>query len=204
MKGLILCGGQSVRMGFDKSTLKREDKYLYQHLAEEFLSAGIQPFISHRSDQTHLLNSPYPGIEDQGGLAGPIQGIKMVMESSPESAWLVIACDMPLLDRSVFDFLIARRNEEKVATVFKIEDQKSGKELILPFPAIYEPSFYPLMSAQVEAGQWSPKKMLESGECEVVSCPFPEKMVNVNRPEDVEELKGFTIENRNETPKGED
>lgn len=197
MKGLILCGGQSVRMGFDKSTLKRGGKYLYQHLAEEFLSAGIQPYLSHRSDQSHLLKSPFPGIEDQGGLAGPIQGIKMALESSAESAWLVIACDMPLLDRAVFDFLIARRNEQKMATVFKIEDQKSEKELILPFPAIYEPSFYPLMSAQLVAGQWSPKKMLEAADCEVVACPFPEKMVNVNRPGDVEELKGAIIQKRN-------
>ncbi len=204
MKGLILCGGQSVRMGFDKSTLKRGGKYLFQHLAEEFLSARIQPFISHRSDQTHLLNSPYPGIADQGGLAGPIQGIKMAMESSPQSAWLVIPCDMPLLDRTVFNFLIAHRNEQKIATVFKIEDQKTGKEIILPFPAIYEPSFYTLMSAHLKAGQWSPKKMLESADCEVVACPFPEKMANVNRPGDVGELKGFISDKSSETPKRED
>nr|MBS0038556.1 molybdenum cofactor guanylyltransferase [Saprospiraceae bacterium] len=189
MRGLILCGGQSVRMGFDKSTLKKNGKYLFQQLAEEFLSAGVQPYLSVRSDQTHLLNTPYPYIEDSGDLLGPILGIKMAMESEPESAWLVVACDMPLLDRKVFNYMIAHRNEQKIATVFKFEDQKTGKELILPLPAIYEPSFYPLMTAHLKEGQWSPKKMLESADCEILQCTFPEKMININKPGDFIDLE---------------
>jgi molybdenum cofactor guanylyltransferase len=119
LKALILLGGKSSRMGEDKARLIYHHKPQYLHLAEIFSSLGIPAFLSCRNDQlSNYSQSDLNLIEDTFLNLGPMSGILSALRTDPKSAWLVVACDIPLLDATVIEELIANRNSNAVATAF--------------------------------------------------------------------------------------
>ncbi|MBK6976844.1 MAG: NTP transferase domain-containing protein [Cytophagaceae bacterium] len=47
---------------------------------------------------------------------GPYGAILSAFKFNPNVAWLVLACDMPLVGKNEIDFLIQNRNPSKIAT----------------------------------------------------------------------------------------
>jgi molybdenum cofactor guanylyltransferase len=183
IKGLILCGGHSKRMGFDKSTIKYKRQLLYERLAEELKKTGVQPYISCRTDQLHLRDIPYDRIEDKGEFAGPAAGLLTAMKEHPDYAWLVLPCDMPLLTYKIFMNLLARRDTNCLATAYLT--QHPNRKIIHPLPAIYEPEFRDVLERELNAGNWSLRKILEKNKVHLIKPVQPDKLVNLNRPEDL-------------------
>ena len=97
--GLVLAGGQSSRMGEDKALLKYHGQTQLEYgykLLEKFCA---KTFISinhkHSAEKTR---KKFPFIIDQFEQGGPLNGIASALSAHPDKAWLVIACDLPLLD----------------------------------------------------------------------------------------------------------
>lgn len=90
---LILSGGQSRRMGRDKSQLKIEGLSLLQWQQQRFQRAGFPVF--------HSIKDNYSGY------LGPLAGIEAAVSAYPEiSSWLVIPVDMPSLSVEVMNHLL--------------------------------------------------------------------------------------------------
>jgi len=105
--GLVLAGGQSRRMGRDKALLQR-DGQTQLHLAVELLQGVTEKqFVSTRAEQQDdAERQRYPQIVDRYDDIGPIAGIWSALETHQEVDWLVLACDLPNLDRQTLDHLI--------------------------------------------------------------------------------------------------
>jgi molybdenum cofactor guanylyltransferase len=181
LKALILLGGRSSRMGEDKARLIYHQKPQYLHLAEIFSSVGIPAFLSCRSDQlSNYSQSDVNLIEDTFLNLGPMSGILSALRSDPKSAWLVVACDLPLLDATVLEELILHRDANALATAF-ISPRDNWPE---PLISIWEPKSYPVALSYLSLGYSCPRKVLINSDVHLIECSQPEKLVNVNTPEE--------------------
>ena len=115
---------------------------------------------------------------------GPFGAIASAFRENPNSAWLVVACDLPLLDKDALDFLIQHRDPSKVATAFNSPDNEFPEPLI----TIWEPRSYPILLSFLSQGYSCPRKVLINSDVALVDAPDPRVLTNVNSPEDMEGL----------------
>jgi len=183
LNGLILAGGLSKRMGRDKSEIYFHDQPQYLYLQKLLSNYCDAVFLSRRKDQKILPSENI--IIDQYEMEGPINGILTALVKYPLSNWLVVACDMPMIDDHILSYLIANRNKEKVATCFWDSDLKNPD----PMVAIWERKAGGLLADFYQHGQISPRKFLMQNEIELLKAPTKENLLNINTPEEYSQLK---------------
>lgn len=182
--GLVLSGGKSTRMGQDKGLISYhgvpQREYLY-HLLEDVCD---KTFISVRQDQRGEIPTTFNTILDRDEFRGPYNGLLSAHRAYPDVAWLVLACDLPLIDHESLRELIDRRDTEKMATAF------SQRENPLPEPlcAIWEPEALRTSIAYLEAGNGTcPRKFLINSDVSLIFPKRPEILLNANSQEEYKE-----------------
>ncbi|MBW8191530.1 molybdenum cofactor guanylyltransferase [Neiella marina] len=95
LKGLLLNGGCSSRMGSDKASLSLGSCSLKEHMVMLLHSAGIEDVVV--SGQQ---------VKDRYEGQGPLAGIEAVLTAFPSAQWLVVPIDMPQLTVSALQQLI--------------------------------------------------------------------------------------------------
>jgi molybdopterin-guanine dinucleotide biosynthesis protein A len=180
--GLVLAGGRSIRMREDKAALAFRGRPQLE-LAFELLTPRVsKTWVSVRPDQcADPLRASYPLIVDGPGLAGPLAGIVAAQAAQPAAAWLVVACDLPLLDAATLDELMAGRDTRRLATAFA--DPISG--LPEPLCAIYEPASRNPILRFVAAGGDCPRKFLIGHAAALLTPARPRALANANTPEEL-------------------
>ncbi len=108
-----MAGGQSSRMGTDKSFVLFEGRPMIEHvlarvagLAEETL------LITNKPDEYAHLKLPMVG--DVYPDHGPLGGIYTAVSAATHPHTLVVACDMPWLNRPLLDYMIGLRQTADV------------------------------------------------------------------------------------------
>lgn len=91
---IILCGGQSRRMGQDKALLTLDGMTLLQH-ATTLASAVLGP--EHIACRLFISRNQPGFIQDQVPQAGPVGGISAALAHCTSRYALVLPVDMPLL-----------------------------------------------------------------------------------------------------------
>jgi molybdopterin-guanine dinucleotide biosynthesis protein A len=175
--GLVLAGGASTRMQRDKAVLQYHGKSQLEWAFE--LASGVcaATFVSVRPDQREdATRARFPQIVDRQPGAGPIAGIAAALESHPKAAWLVLACDLPLLTGAVLERLIAGRDPQRLATAFL----SAHDGLPEPLCAIWEPSARDAVLAYVASGKQCPRKFLINADAKLLELPDPRALDNVN------------------------
>lgn len=186
LKALILVGGKSSRMGIDKYTIKYHGQSQLDYLMSEFKKLEIPSYISCRENQ--LNNSSYNAnqlLQDRFVGFGPLGGILTAMKEFPSSAILVVACDLPFLDKNSITELIKFRNPLKQATAYFNLDRKQYEPLF----AIYEPTIFSRMMHFMAEGLTCPQKVLFNSNVEVIKKENLSFIENVNTPEEMVSAK---------------
>jgi len=179
--GLVLAGGQSSRMKAEKSALCYHGVPQVQYCFDLLAVFCAKVFVSIRNEQLDLADlRRYPRIHDQLEGGGPIVGILSAMKTHPQVAWLVLACDLPYVEKDTIETLVEHRNILKIATVF------SGQDDGLPEPlcAIYEQSIQKILLDALKSGHRSPRKTLIESDAELLKPSNPRWLQNVNSPEE--------------------
>ncbi len=184
--GLVLAGGRSNRMRADKAALDYARKPQLAR-AFELLEPRVQKtWVSVRADQRdEPLRARYPQVVDGALGGGPIAGIIAAQSLHPAAAWLVLACDLPLLDGVTLDRLLAGRDTRRIATAFR----SSSDGLPEPLCAIYEPASRKAILRQVSAGQFCPREFLAAHDALLLDPPNPRALDNANTPQDADALR---------------
>lgn len=185
INGLVLAGGKSKRMGSDKSIMKwhgKEQRYYAADLLKNFCE---EVFISCRTEQEKEIDSKYKILTDTFLNLGPYGGILSALRSDRTKAWLVVACDLPLLDEQTIRYLVDKRNPASAATTF--ESPHDG--LPEPLITIWEPQSYPVLLEFLGRGYTCPRKVLINSDKTILKPPYPEALMNINTPEDAEKAK---------------
>ncbi len=185
--GLILAGGKSTRMGYDKGVLnyhgKAHREYLFD-LASQFCQKVC---YSIREEQQQDFNGK-PVIVDQDEFRGPFNGIFSAHNKYKGVAWLVLACDLPLLDAEHIEQLIVSRNLNCDTIAFAT--RKTG--LPEPLVAIWEPAAIKKAIVHMRTNENSgPRKFLLNSSVELVYPRKDEILYNANTLEEFKQAKSI-------------
>jgi molybdopterin-guanine dinucleotide biosynthesis protein A len=184
LNGLVLAGGRSQRMGRDKSQLNWHGKPQREHVADLLRPFCEEVLVSCRPEQAGDLPAAYPALPDTFVELGPYGAILSAFRAQPDRAWLVVACDLPLLDAATLDFLVNARQPKHLATAFVSPRDQMPEPLI----AIWEPKSYPELLAFLGQGYSCPRKVLLNTDSHLVLPPNPAALSNANTPEDLQQL----------------
>lgn len=183
--GLVLAGGKSTRMGHDKSVINwhgKEQRYYAADLLHQFCN---EVFISCREEQVPEIDCRYKTITDNVEGKGPVVGILSAFETKDDAAWLVVACDLPLIDKATIEYLICKRDTNKVATTYKSPHDGLPEPLI----TIWEPNAKETLYAFKEQGYNCPRKALINSDILMLEPLNPDALINTNTPEDAERVQ---------------
>ena len=182
--GLVLAGGQSSRMGVDKSHLDfhgiPQKDYVF-HLLESHCKEVHTSISSdvHGGTFTNALLDQFP-------FRSPLNGILTAFHNHPNAAWLTLPIDMPFVNEQTLRVLIENRNKNKVATCFYDVEEKFPEPLL----TIWEPKArVPLLEFH-ENGKKSPREFLISSDVNLIKAPDKNWLISVNTPEEFARIRG--------------
>ncbi|RLK03037.1 molybdopterin-guanine dinucleotide biosynthesis protein A [Tenacibaculum discolor] len=179
VKGLVLVGGKSTRMGSDKSELSYFGKPQKQYAKELLENCSLDTFFSVQkpSEKENEIHDTFLNL-------GPFGGICSAFQKNPNTAWLVLATDVPFVNKELISLLLQKRNPSKVATAIK----GKNKEFPEPLITIYEPKAYGKLLQYLAQGYSCPRKMLINSDVEIVE--VDDNLIrNINTPEEFKEAK---------------
>ena len=128
MIGVVLCGGQSTRMGADKGLLKSEIATWAQIGVDKLKTLGIAVKISINAKQSadyfnlFAANDLIPDNESLK-VKGPVRGVLSAHLQYPSEDILVLACDMLLMETEILKSLIEQyqKHPRSEAIVFTLD-----------------------------------------------------------------------------------
>lgn len=129
MLGVILCGGNSSRMGDDKGLLLSNKKTWAQWAHEKLALLTLPTVLSIKSKQEPLykliFSEEHLVIDDHLSLAGPLLGVLSVHKRFASEDLMILACDLPLINQKVLETLWYeyKNNRDYEVYVFKFENQ---------------------------------------------------------------------------------
>ncbi|MCH8528711.1 MAG: molybdenum cofactor guanylyltransferase [Kiritimatiellae bacterium] len=185
LTGLVLAGGKSRRMGRDKALLEFHGKPQALVAAEMLRPHVDEVYLSCRPDQyADDAFSGLPRLTDPAEGMGPMGGMLAAFLHKPDAAWLVLACDLPLLTPETLDTLLRGREPGLAMTAFV----SAFDGLPEPLCTIYEPAALPFLEAARDSGHLCPRKILIRNPEQVKLLKLPEgnPLDNINAPEDLE------------------
>ena len=178
--GLVLAGGKSSRMGSDKALLEYYDKNQLVHTAVLLQQQCREVFVSCREEQAETYRKfGIPLITDSYLGIGPLGGLLSAQCYMPDAAWVVAACDLPLLDDATLQQLSSKRNPLRFATAFR--NPQSG--LLEPLCACYEPKSRNRLTLRHLEGDNSLSAFLQESRIEELAPHDAGVLQNINDPE---------------------
>ena len=184
LRGLVLAGGRSRRMGQDKAVLVHPDgRTLVRRCQDLLKQAGCESVaISIRHDQD--IPAGLEGVEivrdPAGESLGPIVGMVSGMRLHPDADWLVVACDLPRLDVLTLTHLVDSKRPGEHFLAYRSEFDGLPE----PLCTLYSPGALPELEQAQSADFRCPRKILVRGDCRLLEPITPRALDNANTPED--------------------
>ncbi len=189
--GFVLVGGQSARMGRDKTVLPFRGKPMALHQADKlFRVCGRAALVGKHGEA--FVDAPYPFVEDGAEPVAAAFGVAAALASSPDDTNLILAADVP------------RVPEEFLAALLAIADAIAADAVVpvsggspQPLCAVWRRSARAPLLGRLAAGDYALVGALRSmrtvlvPEAVTASLPGgePENFLNVNTPEDYEKAE---------------
>lgn len=181
LSGLLLTGGRSRRMQRDKATLEYAGRSQLERAIELLAPLVTRCYLSVRAEQrADPQRAAHPLIVDIAENLGPLGGIHAALHAQPESAWLVLACDLPYLDTATLQQLIAARAPQRLATAFR--SRFDGKPE--PLCAIWEPGSRAAVDAWLAARNKCPRDFMATHDVELLTLRNAQALDNINTAEE--------------------
>lgn len=102
-------------------------------------------------------------VVDDEPSRGPAGGLATAWRAKPDAAWLLVAVDLPLLDRATLAALTAGRSRSHIATAFRHPDGT-----LEPLCTIWEPAARSMLAHRLDSGDASLRRLLEGGTVRVL------------------------------------
>jgi molybdopterin-guanine dinucleotide biosynthesis protein A len=184
----VMAGGKSSRMGSNKAFMPFRGRPMIEHVIERITGLGNEILI--------VANDPEPYsylghtvVGDVYKDCGPLGGIHSALYHGKHQYLLVVACDMPWLERGLLDHMIALRDTADLIV------PRWGK-FPEPLHALYSKSCLEPVESSLEAGKlkvigFYGQVTVRFLEREVIELFDPEgrSFANVNTPGDLAEAE---------------
>ena len=135
MAGVVLCGGESKRMGTDKGLILKEGVPWFKHIGKLLESLNLRVYYSINSNQleaytVHAAVNTF--IIDDVVSEGPLRGVLSAMNATSYDSLMIIACDMQDLQPGIIRHLL----EKYQNSTYDFYAYREGS-FFQPFPGIY-------------------------------------------------------------------
>ncbi len=197
--GVVLCGGESRRMGMPKAWLPCGSETMLQRIVHR-MAEVLSPIVVVTS-ANQLLPPLGPQVvvaHDRKHDQGPLEGLAVAfnhVESMADTA-MVVACDVPLLRADFVKHLLGCVGEHDAAVPFVDERPH-------PLVAVYRTRVRETVEQQLRARRMSMRAFLAEIDVRYVDRdalmavdPSLESLQNINRPEEYRSLArhlGFDV-----------
>lgn len=134
--GVVLCGGQSRRMGSDKGLLIKDAKPWAVHTADKLKNLALQVVVSINETQQEAYQKIFPNtplIVDHLPIDGPLDGLLSIHRNFPEKDILLMACDLIDMSSDTIKTLISSYQENPSFEYYVYQEEGFTQ----PFCAIY-------------------------------------------------------------------
>jgi molybdopterin-guanine dinucleotide biosynthesis protein A len=145
----LLVGGASRRFGRPKALEPWDDRAFAERVAAaleavagELVLLGAGPVPASLAGRARLADAPEA--------AGPLAGLLAALRARRDRAWLVAACDQPMLTVAACRWLAGERTVGRIAVL-----PRAAADRVHPFPAIYEPAMLDVLEALAAGGDLS-------------------------------------------------
>jgi molybdopterin-guanine dinucleotide biosynthesis protein A len=147
--GFVLAGGQSRRMGRDKSLLEFAGKPMVAHALDILKQAGLPAAIAGAAPTARAsLEAFAPVLEDAAPGLGPLSGICAALAAASARYALFISVDQPLLPPSLLAFLL--RHAQITGSAVTVASVSGFAQT---FPAVIDRAALPALQNELNAGR---------------------------------------------------
>jgi len=183
--GIIMAGGQNLRMGRNKAFIIWRGKRLL-----DWVYDAIRPLCTKIIISANDENSSYPEalvVPDRYQRIGPIAGIEAGLTHSNTEMNIIVSCDTPMLSTAFFRYMI--KQHQKFDISIPIHDGVNE-----PLIGIYNRSVLPRFQDAISRGLYKPPPIIKS--CNFQEVPInqemnfyqPDLFLNLNKPEDLKNI----------------
>ena len=193
LAGIVLCGGNSRRMGYSKALLPFGNETMLQRVIR-IMSQVTSPVIAVKAESQHLPELPDHLLitQDRKPEQGPLEGIRMGLRALEQhdgntlknAAAYVTSCDVPLLQPKFIQAVASQLGNAEAAVV--VEDGFRH-----PLAAVYRTSVIPVIDRLLDAGRQRPLFLFEQVDTVLIPTqdllsadPKLSSLLNLNQPED--------------------
>ena len=193
---LILAAGGSSRLGRPKQLVEYRGRSLLRHVAEAAVGSSCRPIVVVLGAQAAQLEAelrtlPIHVAENPQWARGMASSLRRGLETLEAiggeiGAAVILLCDQPLVTARTIDALA-----EAWRTVGKriIASEYAG---VAGVPALFDRSLFPeLLALEGEAGA---RRVIARHPDEVHRVPFPDGIVDIDTPQDCEQLAAHARE----------
>jgi molybdenum cofactor guanylyltransferase len=187
---VILAGGQSRRMGFNKALLRIGEQPLIQILVDRIRPITNRILISAKDESAYEFLG-LPVVPDRFSGHGPLAGIHSAMLHEVCLQYLVLACDLPNLKQPLLNNLVL------LSEGFDVAIPRTSDGLAHPLCAVYRRTCLPYIEQALERGA---NKVIRN----FLDSPFSIRWIgseegyfedsdlaNINTPEDLSRFKNL-------------
>ncbi len=158
--GLVVCGGNSSRMGTDKSMLVYHQQPQRYHVYEMLQPFCEQVFISCNAEQAGTIEDNYLFLTDHALYTGigPMAALLTAFTNFPEKDMLLIGCDYPFLTApDLQNFLLLCKKENRAAAFYN-----EGEDIYEPLLAYCPASSFTKLKEMFDEKQYSLQHFLKA------------------------------------------
>ena len=195
---IILCGGQSRRMGRDKGSMIIQDKPMIKHILstlnheinEVVIVLNNQERIDRYSKFINPTDYTYTikFVEDEIKNKGPMPGIMTGLSHISGKYALILPCDSPYVSKNYITTIFSQI-DEKYQAVVPYHDEENKLKTSEPLHSIYDKSVIPVIENLVSEDVLHIKGLIEKIDTKFVYIDNEKiekkEFRNLNRPEDI-------------------
>ncbi|WP_276501935.1 molybdenum cofactor guanylyltransferase [Terrimonas pollutisoli] len=179
MTGIVLCGGQSSRMGQDKGLIPTAASTWTQSAVDKLAVLNIPVKISVNKDQFNQYAKLFPEtdlVPDNTTLSlkGPLLGVLSSHLQFPNEDLFVLACDMPLMQTPLLQELYSLYQQDSIDTAFVFTTDGEPE----PLCGIYKAGGLAFILSLLQSGQllkYSMKFSLDHLQVKSIAVPDEQK-----------------------------
>lgn len=138
--GLVMCGGESSRMGIDKSKIiyhNKQQRYYVYDMLQPFFQKVI---LCCNNKQATSIQTPYHYLTDDYLYKnfGPMGALLTAYKAFPDKNFVVIGCDYPFLTAATMNIFISSIVSKKQPVAFYNESANLYEPLLAYYAASNE------------------------------------------------------------------
>ncbi|AGB41184.1 molybdopterin-guanine dinucleotide biosynthesis protein A [Halobacteroides halobius DSM 5150] len=183
---VILAGGKSTRMGFDKQLLKINQTRLLKLITDK-LEEEFEEIIIVSNYPEYYTDFTYQVVSDELPNQGPLSGVHVGLKEASSKYVYFLACDMPYVNLDYIRFIKEEIEENDVAAcVTQVNDK------IEPFNAFYSQAIISKIEAYLATEKRALYSLLKRLDCYYIQeesarmfSPNLNMFLNLNTKEDL-------------------